>query len=75
MKYRLFVQSMYDRSVGYYDAYGVAVTENGEIKRIIRDVSLDRHKVEALIDRFNQERLEPEHLSQAVEEFLYDFEA
>ena len=28
-EYRLFVQSMYDRSIGFYETYGIAIFENG----------------------------------------------
>lgn len=72
-EYKLFVQSMYDRSVGFYETYGISVYDNGEIRRIVRDVSLERDRVKSLINRFNLEQLDPAHLSQAVEEFLYDF--
>ena len=54
-EYRLFVQSMYDRSIGFYETYGISVFESGEMTRIIRDISLERDKVEALADRFNAE--------------------
>ncbi len=73
-EYRLFVQTMYDRSVGFYETYGVAVFDDGEMSRVVRDVSVERDKVEALVARFNREHLEPEHLGQAIEEFLFDFE-
>ena len=68
-EYRLHVQSVYDRA----DGYGISVVENGAVLRIVRDVSLDREMVEALVGCFNRYGLEPEHLDQAIEDFLYDF--
>lgn len=64
---------MYDRNIGFYEAYGISVFKNGGITRIIRDISLDRDKVEALVDRFNDEQPDIDHLDQVIEEFLYDF--
>ena len=72
-EYRLFVQSKFDRVCGYYHTYGISVFENGRLTRIIRDVSLDREKVDRLIDAFNEGELDAVHLNQAIEEFLYDF--
>lgn len=72
-EYRLFVQSMYDRSIGFYETYGISVFESGEMTRIIRDISLERDKVEALAERFNTEQPDTDHLDQLIEEFLYDF--
>jgi len=72
-EYRLFVQSMYDRSVGFYESYGISVFEDGVLTRIVRDVSVERIKAEELVQLFNEEHLEPEHLSQAIEDFLFDF--
>lgn len=73
-EYRLFKQSMYERAVGFYETYGISVFEEGNLTRIVRDVSVDREKVEILVNKLNKEQLETEHLSQVIEEFLYDFE-
>lgn len=74
-EYKLFKQSMYERTVGFYETYGISVFQCGELMRIVRDVSVDRESVERLISRFNNEELATEHLNQAIEEFLYDLEA
>ncbi len=71
-EYRLFEQSMYERAVGFYKTYGISVFSDGELIRIVRDISVERGKIERLARRFNEEQLEPEHLSQAIEDFLYD---
>ena len=73
-EYRLFAQSMYDRVVGHYETFGVSVFEDGVMIRIVRDVSPDRKRVEALVSEFNREHLEPVHLDQAIEDFLLDYD-
>lgn len=73
-EYRLFIQNEYDRACGYYHTYGISVFEDGRLTRIIKDVSLEREKVERLINAFNDGELDSAHLNQAVEEFLLDFE-
>lgn len=75
LEYRVFVQSMYDRCCGFYETYGISLFDNGEMIRIIRDVSVEREKVEHLIDQLNSEQLEPQHLNQVIEDFLTDFDA
>ena len=72
-EFRLFVQSMYDRSVGFYETFGISVFENNEITRIIRDISVDRGKVEALAAQCNAEQPDAAHLDQVIEDFLCDF--
>ena len=72
--YELFTESKYDRRWGFYSTYGIVAVDGGQIRRIVKDISVDRDKVEALAAAFNREGLELTHLSQAVEDFLYDFE-
>lgn len=72
-EYRLFEQSMYERAVGFYETYGISVFDEGKLTRIVKDVSVDRDKVERLVKKLNMEQLETEHLNQVIEEFLYDF--
>ncbi len=73
-EYQLFVQKEYDRANGFYGSYGISVLENGTLIQIVRDLSPDRSAVERLVSVFNENALDPVHLTQAVEEFLYDFE-
>ena len=55
-------------------AYGIALIADGECVRIIGELCTDRAPVEELVALFNEEGLDPIHLDQAVEDFLYDFE-
>lgn len=71
-EYRLFVEKMYDRTCGFYETYGISVCENGIPTRIVKDISLDDQKVSSLVRAFNDEQLDPAHLNQAVEDYLYD---
>ena len=50
-EYRLFKQSAYHRAVGFYDTFGISVFVDGELTRIVRDISADREKVEAFPKR------------------------
>ena len=52
--------------------YGIALYEEDEPVRVIGDLSADRERLAALIRLFNEEELDPIHLDQAVEDFLYD---
>lgn len=72
--YKLSAEHKYDKAYGIYETYGIAVMEQGVTLQTIGDISLDKDKVHALINRFNVNHLSLEHLRQAVEEFLYDFE-
>lgn len=73
VEYKLFIKNKYDKIYGFYETYGIIALKNKVNIRIIGDISLDKDKVEALVNKFNKEHLEIEHLSQMVEEFLYDF--
>lgn len=71
-EYKLLVEKKYDRTFGFYDACGITVVQDG-VETHIPDISTDREKIENLVKVFNEESLDPAHLPQAVEEFLYDF--
>lgn len=73
-EYRLFVHSMYDRACGFYQSYGISVFVDGQLTRIVKDVSPERDKVERLVSAFNDNALDPCHLTQAVEDYLCDYE-
>ena len=70
-EYRLFAQSVYDEAA-VLETYGIMLCEDNQIVRIIPDISVDREKVGSLVSDFNRYGLEPEHLDQAIEDFLYD---
>ena len=62
-------------SVGKYTAFGIVVYKmvNKNRKELIRvsDVSTDKNAVENLIALCNKERLEPVHIYDVIEDFLY----
>lgn len=72
--YELIAQCKYDSTIGQYNTYGIQVIRSGRIVSIVEDICLDRHKVEALTKLYNKERLSPSQLSEAIEDFLVDFE-
>ena len=72
--YELLIRRKYDNTYGTYDAYGISVCRGDSVIRVIEDISPDREKVAALAGLFNQERLSPSQLDEAIENFLYDFE-
>ena len=74
ISYELYTEHQYDRESGAYETYGISVYRGDSVIRVIGDISLDRVKLEALIESFNQERLSPVHLDEAIENFLYCFE-
>lgn len=72
--YKLYAERQSDREHGTYTTYGISVCRGDSVIRVIHDISLDQEKVTDLIDLFNQERLSPSHLDEAIENFLYGFE-
>lgn len=56
------------------ETYGITVYEHGDLLFVIDDISLDKEKIDRLVECFNKERLSPSHLDEALENFLYDFE-
>ncbi|MBQ3264679.1 MAG: hypothetical protein IJH07_02775 [Ruminococcus sp.] len=73
IKYELLAQCKYDNAYGEYVTYGIIASENGDIIRVIEDISTEIGRITALIQQFNREQLCAEHLDEAVECFLYDF--
>ncbi len=73
VEYQLFVENKYDKHYGFYETYGIVALKNKVNIHIIHDISLDKAKIKTFVKRLNEEHLEFEHLSQIVEEFLYDF--
>lgn len=51
--------------IGDYTSYGI-----GMGNQVVHDISTDRSFVEALVQRFIREALEPEHLYEAVEDAI-----
>ena len=73
--YNIFVEDLKNEDFGAYTAYGIVVCsmENNQRKEVLRvsDVSTDKEIVENLIDLFNKEQLEPVHIYDVIEDFLY----
>lgn len=65
MKYELVITTKNCEHIGSYTAYGVRCGSD-----IISDISVDRVKVECLIDRMNTYELSPIHMMDFVEDFL-----
>lgn len=74
-RYEIFTEELDNPSIGKYTAYGIAVYEmvNKNRKELIRvsDVSTDKNAVENLIELFNKECLDPVHIYDVIEDFLY----
>ena len=73
MLYQVILEHACALEIGEYETYGIAVTDRGKAIRIISDITPDQQQASTLAERFNREQLSPEHLDQAVEDFLYDF--
>lgn len=72
--YSLLTQNLYDTSIGHYTSYGIKAEERNDTISVA-DISTDKFAVEQLIKKFNDNELSICHLTQAVEDFLYDFKA
>lgn len=69
--YELFKEHRVDREVGSYDAYGLIAKEDKTTVSIIGDITSEYEKALALAALWNEQQLDPLHMEQAVEEFLY----
>ncbi len=74
VEYKLLKQKKYYNNCGFYNTYGIVVFKNEKHVRTVCDISTNEEKVQMLIEKFNAYELDPEHLTQAVEDFLYDLE-
>lgn len=54
-----------------YDTYGITVLVDGEPLSTIGDLSVDPAAVKRLIDLCNREELDPIHLDEVIENFLF----
>ena len=72
VNYRITEQRADNGGAGMRPCFGVALYIGDECVRVIGDISPDREAVQKLIGLFNDEELDPVHLDQAVEDFLYD---
>ena len=74
-KYSVFVEMLKNEDSVAYTAYGIVVCsmEDNERKEVLKisDVSSDKSRVEELVDLCNKEQLEPIHIYDVIEDFLY----
>lgn len=74
-QYEMFTEMLDDPCVGKHLTYGIVGYEmvNKNRKELIRvsDVSTDKNKVENLIALCNKECLDPVHIYDVIEDFLY----
>ncbi|MBE6825076.1 MAG: hypothetical protein E7513_07010 [Ruminococcaceae bacterium] len=75
VEYKLFKQDKYYNNCGYYSTYGIIVFKDKKHIRTVCDISTNKEKVQKLVDKFNAYKLDPTHLSMAIEDFLYDLKA
>lgn len=73
--YSVFVEMLKNEDSVAYTAYGIVVCsmEDNERKEVLKisDVSADKSRVEELVDLCNKEQLEPVHIYDVIEDFLY----
>ena len=74
IRYKPIAERKFDSAYGYYTAYGLQVFVNGGIALTVGDISTEKALIEALAEKYNTEQLSPDHLNEAIEDFLYDFE-
>lgn len=72
VEYKLLKQRKYYSISGCYTTYGIVAFKGEKLIRSIADISANKTVVERLIEKFNKYELDPCHLSQAVEDYLYD---
>lgn len=64
-KYEIVATTMIHKDVGTYTCYGIRFGAD-----IISDISMDKVKVELLVERMNANELSPLHMMDVVEDFL-----
>ena len=74
-RYGMFAEQKQNSGSGYYDTFGIVISERGEAVGFVHDVCADEEKLSDFITLLNTEHLDPVHLDEAIENFLYDFEA
>lgn len=72
VEYKLLTQTKYYGSSSYCKSYGIIVFSDNVHIRTVTDISRNKDDVQRLVDKFNKYKLDPCHLSQAVDDYLYD---
>ncbi|MBQ4129024.1 MAG: hypothetical protein IJD68_04545 [Ruminococcus sp.] len=72
VEYKLLKQRKYYSISGCYTSYGILAFKGEKLIRTVADISANKTAVENLIEKFNKYELDPCHLSQAIEDYLYD---
>lgn len=63
--YELVTTTIVHEEIGSYIGYGIRYGEH-----TVTDISLDRAKIENLIERMNSDELSPLHMMDIIEDFL-----
>ncbi len=71
-RYETFTETLAKPGIGEYTAYGIAAYDENR-KELIRvsDVSSNKSVVESLTALCNKEHLDPVHVYDVIEDFLY----
>ena len=64
-KYELVTTTIVHEEIGSYIGFGIRYGEH-----TVTDISLDRAKIENLIERMNSDELSPLHMMDIIEDFL-----
>lgn len=56
----------------YHSTYGISVYDNNKLIKSVHDISVDKIAVEKLIEKLNKHGLSLCHLSEIIEDYLYD---
>ena len=69
--YELFEEEIVSQELGKYTAYGITYKKDND-RVTISDLSLDKDKANELVCLCNQLNLEPVHLYDAAEDFVFN---
>ena len=69
--FEVFEEMIEADGVGRYITYGIACVCEGE-RSAVSDLSLDRDKVQKLADLCNELQLDPVHLLDVAEDFVFE---
>ena len=69
--YSVFKEELNSDETGHYISFGIVWQSEGD-RISVSDISLDEEQVTNLACLFNEQDLDPVHLFDAVEDFVYD---